>query len=51
MKSRLGERSGKRGGTRSKEGKKSGVCGVREWPEKEGKWHDTSAQVVIVLCT
>ena len=51
VESRLGERSEKRGRTRSKEGEKSGVCGVREWPEKEGKWHDTSAHVVVVLCT
>lgn len=47
---RLGERNEKRVRTRSKEEKMSGVCGVRKWPEKEGKWSDTSARVAIVLC-
>ena len=51
VESRLGEGSEKRGGTRSKARKKSGVCGVREWLEKKGKWRDTSAQVVIFLCS
>ena len=37
LESRLGEGSEKGGRTRSKEGKKSGVCGVREWLNKEGK--------------
>lgn len=41
MESRLCEVSEKRGRTRSKVGKKSGVFGVRKWPEKEGKWRDT----------
>ena len=34
---RLGEWKEKLGRTRSKEEKMSGVCGVRKWPEKEGK--------------
>ena len=51
VKSRLGDGSEKRGWTHSIEGEKSRVCGVREWPEKEGKWNDISVQVVIILCT
>jgi len=43
VESRPGERSEKSGRTRSKAGKKSGVCGVRELYEKRGKWHDTCA--------
>ena len=51
MESRLGEGIEKRDRTRSKAGKKSRLCGVREWPEKTGECRDTSLRVVIVLCT
>jgi len=47
--SRPYERSEKRGRTHSKAGNRSGVCGVRDSYKKWGKWHDTRAQVVIVL--
>ena len=50
VESKLGESGEKRGRTRSKEEKMSPVCGVWEWPEKEGKWRDTSPRVVVVLC-
>ena len=42
VESRLGEENEKRGRTRTKAGNKCGVCRVREWPEKEVKWRDTS---------
>ena len=37
VESRLDEEIEKRRRTRSKAGKKSGVCGVREWLEETGK--------------
>lgn len=47
VESRLCEAIEKRGRTRSKAGKKSEVCGVRECPEETGECRDTSPRVVI----
>ena len=44
VKSRPSEGGEKRGRTRSKAGKPSGVCGVRKSYEKQRRWHDQGSE-------